>query len=265
MSNSVSDCDAIRDDVRRGASVARRPIRKRLITLVCLVVISLTVFCAVARFAFRSWFRLSLVQRQFAMACAINAVECYAVYYRKMPLPASLGASGEKIGSWRMAVSGFLRIAPPVDSRFAWYDEANRSATDTSWFPFCFITRGEHSNETCVVAVTGRDTAFEAGLPFFDMPRDLILLVEIAPCGFEWTSPYDVDLDHFPEGFTQGFDGQGLFVGFLDNSVWYLDKSVPVDLIRQFCTTKGASELDREVCLKPFKRFGFTRGSPNGQ
>lgn len=257
MSNSVSDCDAIRDNVCRAATVARRPLRKRLITIVCLGVIFLTVVCVAARFAFRSWFRLSLVERESAMACAINAVECYAVYYRKMALVASQDASGRKIGSWRMAVSAYLRISPPVDPHIAWYEEANRSASDTSWFPFCFITRGEHSNETCVVAVTGNDTAFEAGLQFFDMPSDLIVLVEIAPCGFAWTSPYDVDINHLPEGLTRGFDGQGLFVGFRDNSVWYLDKSVPVDLIRKFCTTKGASELDRDACLKPYKRFGF--------
>jgi hypothetical protein len=109
------------------------------------------------------------------------------------------------------------------------------------------------------VAVAGPDTAFDdSDVRFSDLANDPIVVVETAPCGMPWIVPGDIDINRLLDGFTSVFDGQGVFVGFRDGTAWYLDKTVPVELVKQFSTTSGASELNRDTYLRQFVRFGDT-------
>lgn len=114
---------------------------------------------------------------------------------------------------------------------------------------------------TRLVAIVGPETVFpdDYGL-IGEVPADTIVLIEYADSDFVQTQPGDLDVRLVTPAVTQGIEGDGLHVGFADGWVWYLDKSVPFELLRRFLTIHGAQQHDRDDLLLPYRRGSAVRG-----
>lgn len=201
--------------------------------------------------------KMEVDRRRNCVSIAVIALQCFDRDHGHLPETVIRNETGSILGSWRMAVSLYCTEPPFVDLGRSWDDVINRPITEASVPPFCFPGVGRPVSQTNIVAITGRDTAWDTArrVRFMDLPADLIVITEIASTGVSWASPGDVDIDQLPLDFTCGWDGEGIVVGFADGNAWYLDKTVPLELVRRFCTIPGALDLDRDDQLRRFAKF----------
>ena len=204
-------------------------------------------------------------ERQRCLTTAILVLQNYDDIYARVPPIVFRNELGEPLGSWRF---GTLRYLPEprsdVDLRQAWNTPVNATLAAIPIYPYCFMTHrsGPERLWTNIVAVHGPGTAFDEStqLRFRDLPGDLIVLVELRDSGVHWMAPGDLDVRDVTAKVTQGVDGSGLNVAFNDQDIWYLDESVPVDVLRGFCTVEGARRLDRDKLLMPYRRHWERKG-----
>lgn len=105
---------------------------------------------------------------------------------------------------------------------------------------------------TNIMTLAGEDTAMSTKEPMPSGCEDLIVLVEVANSGVHWAEPGDIHIDHLPENFTSGTTEDGIMVMFLDGTVWFIHRNIPVDTLKQFFTVKGARQYDRIKELRPY-------------
>jgi len=192
---------------------------------------------------------------QRRLETAIIALYNYNDVVRHMPPRVIRTQTGKALGSWRMALVPYLPSPSFVDLGVPWNARANRYLASSPMYPFCF-TEKPYTN---IVAVAGPDTAFDhrEATAISDFPNDLIVLVEYKARRISWAGPGDVRLADIDSAITRGYHGNGINVAFVDHVVWYLDNTVPSNLLRRFCTVAGARKLNRDVELSAYVRFSM--------
>jgi hypothetical protein len=174
---------------------------------------------------------------------------------------------GAPLYSWRLEVSDYLAairgdgdLTPLFDQKnAAWNSPRNLQASQEEGNPFGYVSWDPDT--TKIFAITGPGAAFDdAGkLHFWDLPSNVIVLMEAADSKTYWTEPGDYDAtellsysgrigDHL-----HGLLPDRLHVLFADGEVWALSPDAPIDALQPFLTIAGAESHDRKALLGPHR------------
>ena len=180
------------------------------------------------------------------------------------------------LGSWRFGclyasvrIGGQTLSSSPalfINDRFnltkKWNEEPNYSF---HFKYFCWNDNrfSKRYNDTCVMAIVGRDTALEAfhdrtyydDNELTDECSSAILLVEAVNSGVHWGQPGDFDVETVTK--EQLFPGKtkGILVLFGDGNVWYIERTVPMETLKHFITIESSKKHDREKELSGYGRL----------
>jgi hypothetical protein len=183
---------------------------------------------------------------------------------------------GDKpLGSWRLMYlyminfwnfNGDIEESLRVENRFnpikSWNEEPNYS------FHFDLLCWNNNPfskryNETCVMAIAGKDTAFEAFQKatrrdyeeIYDRCSSTILFVEAVRSGVHWGRPGDFNVETVTK--EQLFPGKtrGIVVIFGDESVWYIKRTIPMETLKIFMTIESSQGHDRQQELTEYGRL----------
>lgn len=226
--------------------------------IACIVVIGIFFICGVALHRM-SWHGKKN-SRAGSMKAACTMLEIIGVQEDSGDIlcnPVVYSPEGEELGSWRFYItwlinSGGEESESPYSRSEPWTQRECQQWQAREW---CWIesTTGETRYWTNVMAVVGPDTGFD--LRYRDKLQDcedLIVLIEVKDSGVHWAEPGDLHIDDIKPEVTQGIDGDGVLVCFLDGQVWFLRHGTPVEIIKVFCTATGARQHDREQILTKY-------------
>ena len=179
------------------------------------------------------------------------------------------GYERQECNSWRINLCDWLDAgATPWKYRdgtrfLPWYDRRNVFGQDDY---FCWSDDYSYPNDSpfpealcaSVMTIRGPGTItdlLERG-DYSDEDASLanmICLIEVARSKTHWAQRGDLNVDALPDDLPLGIDGYGVTVMFGDESVWYLDKSVPLESLRTLMTLDGARNHTRDELLGPYK------------
>ncbi len=170
------------------------------------------------------------------------------------PLP------GERGGEWDEGGKFFGVYYQPFKR---WDEEPNYSfhCEEVCWND---NPRSPHYNDTSVMALVGPGTAFEtiqnvhAPDLFEAKARECasaILFVEAVNSGVHWGEPGDFDVETVTKEQLFPGDTEGILVAFADWSIWYIERTVPMETLKHFMTIESSKEHDREKELTPYGRL----------
>jgi len=256
-SSSATVADAITKQNDRSRFQKRpRPFRKVLLISLGLV------FSLVVIVVFVGW--RSLIHRAVLRQRMISFQLCLWDLMGGVALPENVTCdkTGRPACSWRFAcnpcvVSG-ARVEDIPDVTIPWKSDKLDHWRHKVVSKYCF----SGTCETNVMAVIGKGTAFEKGKRFLrqDLPRDLILIIEVRDTGVHWMAPVDLDvakLGNILSGkesrISLGTRKDGFLVGFVDGEVWLLKRDIPKDVLLKFCSREAAAVNDREKLLSDFR------------
>jgi hypothetical protein len=210
----------------------------------------------------------SLRQQQREMYLRHRALKIRAATYGmedrlggSLPARVYLDDAGRLLFSWRFVLLATLDEYCPIrDSTKPWSDPVNEEAVAIGNMFFCLpylSDKTSPANEDChgnTAVVTGPGTAFEDGkhYRYQELPLRLILVVEVADSGGHWAEPGDLDIRDLPTTTTEGPEGDGFLVAFVDHQVWFLRNNVPVAVLKEFMTIDTARNAKREELLGPY-------------
>ena len=169
---------------------------------------------------------------------------------------------GERGGEWDEGGKFFGVYYQPFKR---WDEEPNYSfhCEEVCWNN---NSRSPHYNDASVMALVGPGTAFET---IQDRKKDLslyeakmherhantaILFIEAVNSGVHWGEPGDFDVETVTKEQLFPGDTEGILVAFADWSVWYIERTVPMETLRHFMTIESCKEHDREKELAPYGR-----------
>ena len=121
-------------------------------------------------------------------------------------------------------------------------------------------------NDTNVMAIVGEGTAFETiqkiknnyeydfDSIIFGECRSAILLIEAVDSGVHWGEPGDFEIETVTKEQLFPGDTKGILVGFCNQEVWYIERTVPMETLKHFMTVESSKEHDREKELSPYGR-----------
>lgn len=181
----------------------------------------------------------------------------YGVLGGRWPPATSRDDLGRPTCSWRLSVDPRQRFSIVVfPNRDAWFSPSElstmhrmsgvgRTNTGRPW---------DSNYRAWFVAIVGEGTVFtddfgSAGR----VPDDTIILIEHPHTDTLVIQPGDLNIRDVTSKITEGVDGEGVFVGFADGQVWYLDRSIPFERLRKFFTVSGARNSERDELLLPFR------------
>ncbi len=187
--------------------------------------------------------------------------------------------TGDKpLGSWRFGclyasvrVGGQTVLSRPayfINDRFNltknWNEEPNFSF---HFKYFCWNNNrfSKRYNDTSVMAIVGRDTAMEAfqDHKFYDSNAwieecsSTIFLVEAVDSGVHWGQPGDFNVETVTKERLFPGKTKGILVLFGDGSVWYIERTVPMETLKRFMTIESSKKHDRELELSRYGRAVF--------
>ena len=184
--------------------------------------------------------------------------------------------TGDKpLGSWRLAYLYLINFWDYNDVSYeesltlnalfhpskSWNEEPNYS------FHLDFLCWNNNPfskryNETCVMAITGKDTAFEALQKatwrdyeeVYERCSSTILFVEAVRSGVHWGRPGDFNVETVTK--EQLFPGKTsrIVVLFGDQRVWLVERTVPMETLKHFMTIESSREHDRLQELSAYGR-----------
>ena len=126
--------------------------------------------------------------------------------------------------------------------------------------------RSPHYNDTSVMALVGPGTAFET-IQDIQVPTlfeaklqecragAAILFIEAVNSGVHWGEPGDFDVETVTKEQLFPGDTEGILVAFADWSVWYIERTVPMETLKHFMTIEASKEHDREKELSPYGKW----------
>ncbi len=126
--------------------------------------------------------------------------------------------------------------------------------------------RSPHYNDTSVMALVGPGTAFET-IQDIQVPTlfeaklqecragAAILFIEAVNSGVHWGEPGDFDVETVTKEQLFPGDTEGILVAFADWSVWYIERTVPMETLKHFMTIESSKEHDREKELSPYGKW----------
>jgi hypothetical protein len=169
---------------------------------------------------------------------------------------------GKALSSWRFEMA-YGNSEPPPYLNQPWNSSSNQQFASRN-NSFLVKDLDAPSIYTQVFALVGPDTAYSEyeqgmGRDLIDCEPDAILLLEAQNQSINWMEPGDVELDDLTAGDWQSGIGNlkpnypdAFIVGFVDGSVWLIDKNVPRAAISKFFTLKEAARYDRDEVLGPY-------------
>ena len=116
------------------------------------------------------------------------------------------------------------------------------------------------------MAIVGEGTAFETiqkiknnyeydfDSIIFGECRSAILLIEAVDSGVHWGEPGDFEIETVTKEQLFPGDTKGILVGFCNQEVWYIERTVPMEILKHFMTVESSKEHDREKELAPYGR-----------
>ena len=126
--------------------------------------------------------------------------------------------------------------------------------------------RSPHYNDTSVMALVGPGTAFET-IQDIQVPTlfeaklqecragAAILFIEAVNSGVHWGEPGDFDVETVTKEQLFPGDTEGILVAFADWSIWYIERTVPMETLKHFMTIESSKEHDREKELSPYGKW----------
>jgi hypothetical protein len=194
----------------------------------------------------------------------------------RLPLATATDAeSGSRI-SWRTEIyqsfvrHGFItasatkgNVSVDYDRHKPWNDPNNLRLEGLGFWLFAPHTQPEKPSTrgvyaTYYKAITGPGTAFDAGTPrsLEQLPKDLILIVQVAHSDTHWMEPGDLRIDQLAaseETKRLLLCNDGYAVLFADGERWVLSGKAPISDLCKFFTIAGANQSNRDELLAPYR------------
>ena len=183
------------------------------------------------------------------------------LYYDYMIDNSGSPRPGEREGEWDEGGKFFGVYYQPFKR---WDEEPNYSfhCEEVCWND---NSRSSHYNDTSVMALVGPGTAFETiqDIKVHQLfeeklherrPEAAILFVEAVNSGVHWGEPGDFDVETVTKEQLFPGDTEGILVAFADWSIWYIERTVPMETLKHFMTVESSKEHDREKELSPYGR-----------
>ena len=82
-----------------------------------------------------------------------------------------------------------------------------------------------------------------------------ILFIEAVNSGVHWGEPGDFDVETVTKEQLFPGDTEGILVAFADWSIWYIERTVPMETLKHFMTIESSKEHDREKELSPYGKW----------
>ena len=183
------------------------------------------------------------------------------LYYDYMIDNSGSPRPGEREGEWDEGGKFFGVYYQPFKR---WDEEPNYSfhCEEVCWND---NPRSPHYNDTSVMALVGPGTAFET-IQDIQVPTlfeaklqecragAAILFIEAVNSGVHWGEPGDFDVETVTKEQLFPGDTEGILVAFADWSIWYVERTVPMETLKHFMTVESSKEHDREKELSPYGR-----------
>ncbi len=184
------------------------------------------------------------------------------VYYDYMISKSGSPRPGERGGEWDEGGKFFGVYFHPFKR---WDEEPNDSfhCEEVCWNN---NPRSPHYNDTSVMALVGPGTAFET-IQDIQVPTlfeaklgesracEAILFIEAVDSGVHWGEPGDFDVETVTKEQLFPGDTEGILVAFADWSIWYIERTVPMETLKHFMTIESSKEHDREKELSPYGKW----------
>jgi hypothetical protein len=193
-----------------------------------------------------------------------------------LPPPTATDPESGNPFSWRIEVYQSLvrlghinapatngNISVEYDRHKAWNDRKNLRLEGIGFWLFAPHTRHQKTSArgiyaTYYKAITGKGTAFDAGNPLSlkQLPKDLILILQVERSDTHWMEPGDLNIDQLvPSDETKRLllSNDGYVVLFADGERWVLSAETPIRDLCTFFTLAGAMRFDREKILGPYR------------
>jgi type II secretory pathway pseudopilin PulG len=181
------------------------------------------------------------------------AIRNFHDVYRQPPQAVLTDEEGRPLSSWRFQLLPFLEaIMRDVDFSLPWDHPDHEYFSSFGWPTYCLRNKRKGPERLCtnVMAVTGRESAFDDWAPTFsELPPDLILVIEVPDTDIHWMQPGDIDIDEIDESILKGPDGGGIHVLFKDGSVVFIPRDTRLETLKRFLTVEGAKQHDRKILL----------------
>lgn len=185
----------------------------------------------------------------------LSMFDTYDITFPACPSPSYHNSKDDpsSVVSWRFYCSLWLNGGRDARKYFRhdepWNSEINFKVCNPNycWMGYPKSPSDTKKYWTNVMALTGPDTGFELQTSdkLYDCD-DLIILVEVKDSGIHWGQPGDIDIRNLPPKLTSGIDGNGFLVLFLDGTIWFVKREVPMEILKRFFTATGARTYDRE-------------------
>lgn len=228
--------------------------RKRRPLLITIVLLS--AFAGVATCVHRDRQDTILGNRVFAIKCAVSSLPTWV---NNGGLTTYEEENQGALLSWRAwMITEMNPISQDCWSVAAWNaveNECLRRVGAFSWFD-------HDSGDIRCVGIIGEDTLFDPDArpgTFRELPRNLIVLVEIDKPGTHWMEPFDLTTDAIDEAANQSgtlgsLTGRSddVLVVFADEQIWHLEAETPLSLVRPFCRRSSAAQSDRKALLRNY-------------
>lgn len=175
-------------------------------------------------------------------------------------------AAGNELFSWRYRTfvlmrqrSNILDDNVPLRLKASWKDTSNKIPREAIG-PDEFCEGGKRNS--CVLAVTGPDTAFDTSrfLNWLELNKNLLILVEGEAPGIHWMEPGDLDVSKIPASAVTLSDAgislessDEVYIAFADGEVWKISGQTPLATLQNFMTATGASLHDRDKELGRYR------------
>lgn len=200
-----------------------------------------------------------------AFEFVLGGMRQYDNNFGKLPHAIVRDANGNVLYGWRLSITPFIQGFKEggLDFDVAWNAEPNRTFGPQPNLCYSRRPRVHRDISGHVAIITGDNTPMGGGAPapLAQVPCDTILVVEAEGVASHWMEPRDIALSEVNQRLTLGTDGKGILVGFADGQIWFLDRTVPIGLLKTFFVTDPASR-DREAQLAPFRRFARPSSFP---
>lgn len=196
----------------------------------------------------------NLERRRRGMGLAGTVLSFYDTLFGHLPTSVFKDDAGKVLGSWRFEMMMFedWGAGHGLDSTAPWNSPKNKWLANQSNSIFCRESKDSDERlNTTIVAITGPDTAFDGKHVYklAELPPQLIIIVELAHSHIHWMAPGDLDINDIHQSITDGLDGNGVYVGFVDGNCWLLRRDVPISDLKKFMTIEEAKKYDREKVL----------------
>jgi hypothetical protein len=219
----------------------------------CFIILAVAVLLLIpsADLYFRPVYPAKAESRAQAFRSVFAFAQAYASAIKKKHEMCEVG----RLWSWRAVLMsenyGMSEEQQAIDWTEPWISKLGA--------PFDAIAVGTMSRPNgspFIMAVAGEGTALSIGIGNLrEMPKNLILFVEVGNNSLSWMEPIDLRLDYvrLGKGLRPGSeDGPGFHVVFADGATWYLSNNTPKESISVLLSKDTAVNVNREELLRDY-------------